>query len=182
MFNDAARGDGLINMSAGTADVITIPGIFIGNTAGTTMQGQASPTVSSVAGIADGEGFMRVIDVSDPENMVQLGHFATEGVFQDPPLPEDRTAHNVIVRDGRAYWSWYWEGMRVVDFSRCRVGGNFDKCKPREVAHFVDDGTGLDSLNDHSNFWGVYVHDHPDGNTYILGSDRDSGLWIFDTP
>ncbi|MCI0832318.1 MAG: hypothetical protein J4N72_06690, partial [Chloroflexi bacterium] len=91
-------------------------------------------------------------------------------------------AHNVIVRDGRAYWSWYEEGIRVVDFSSCSVGGGFESCSPTEVAHFVDDGTGPDSLNDHSNFWGVYVHDHPNGQTYILGSDRDSGLWIFESP
>ena len=107
--------------------------------------------------------------------MVQLGHFATEGVFSLGEIPNDRTAHNVIVRDGWSYWSWYYEGMRVVDFSTCVPGGGFESCMPTEVAHFVDTG-------DHSNFWGVYVHDHPDGNTYILGSDRDSGLWIFDDP
>ena len=78
-----------------------------------------------------------------------------------------------------SYWSWYYEGMRVVDFSSCAVSGGFESCTPIEVAHFVDDGTGPDSLNDHSNFWGVYVHDHPDGNRYILGSDRDSGFWVF---
>lgn len=56
--------------------------------------------------------------------------------------------------------------MRVVDFS----GDNLS-----EVAHFVDTANG-------SNFWGVYLHDHPDGNTYVLGSDRHTGLRIFDTP
>jgi hypothetical protein len=178
--NDAARGDGLINMSAGTADVITIPGLFVGHTAGEAMKPAAD--VFGISSIFDGEGFARVLDVSDPENIVQLGHFATEGVFSLGEIPEDRTAHNVIVRDGLSYWSWYWEGMRVVDFSGCSVGGGFESCAPTETAHFVDDGTGAFSLNDHSNFWGVYLHDHPDGNTYILGSDRDSGLWIFDTP
>jgi hypothetical protein len=180
--NDAARGDGLINMSAGTADPVTIPGIFVGHTAGEALKSTGS-TLSSVAGIADGEGFMRVLDVSDPGNIVQLGHFATEGVFAgSTPLSGDRTAHNVIVRGNQAYWSWYYEGMRVVDFSGCSAGGGFESCTPTEVAHFVDDGTGSNSLNDHSNFWGVYVHDHPNGNTYILGSDRDSGLWIFANP
>jgi len=178
--NDGARGDGLIDMSAGTADPVSIPGIFVGHTAGEAMKPTA--TVSGIASIPDGEGFMRVLDVSDPANIVQLGHFATEGVFQIPALPGDRTAHNVIVRGGRAYWSWYEEGMRVVDFSDCSVGDGFESCLPTEVAHFVDDGTGPDSQNDHSNFWGVYLHDHPDGNTYILGSDRDSGLWIFANP
>jgi hypothetical protein len=27
-----------------------------------------------------------------------------------------------------------------------------------------------------------YLHEHPDGNTYVLGSDRNNGLWIFETP
>lgn len=183
VFNNAAGGDGLINMSAGTDDVITIPGIFIGNTAGTTLTLATDPTLSALSSIVDGEGFMRVLDVSNPASIVQLGHFATEGVFVTPePLENDRTAHNVIVRGQRAYWSWYFEGMRVVDFITCAPGGGFESCTPEEVAHFVDTGEEPFSLNDHSNFWGVYVHDHPDGNTYILGSDRDSGLWIFADP
>jgi hypothetical protein len=31
-------------------------------------------------------------------------------------------------------------------------------------------------------FWDVYLYDHSDGNQYILGSDRTTGLWIFATP
>ena len=68
VYNDAARGDGLINMSAGTADVITIPGLFVGHTVGSAMAGEigggGTVTVDSVAAIADGEGFMRVLDSS----------------------------------------------------------------------------------------------------------------------
>ncbi|HEX2273143.1 MAG TPA: hypothetical protein VHG90_04625 [Acidimicrobiales bacterium] len=30
-----------------------------------------------------------------------------------------------------------------------------------------------------NNFWGVEVHKHPNGQKYVLASDRDSGLWIF---
>ena len=85
----------------------------------------------------------------------------------DPVLSGDRTMHNVVVDGGtQAYISWYAEGIRVVDFA----GDNIS-----EVAHFVDTVSG-------SNFWGVYLHDHPNGNTYVLGSDRSTGLWIFDTP
>jgi hypothetical protein len=172
--NNAAGGEGIINMSAGTDDPVTIPGIFVGFSAGEALKAPGT-TVLSVDSIFDGEGFMRVLDVTDPENIVQIGHFATEGVFSLGEIPEDRTAHNVIVRGETAYWSWYWEGIRVVDFSDCDPGDGFEGCTPTEVAHFVDTG-------DHSNFWGVYLHDHPDGNTYILGSDRDSGLWIFADP
>jgi hypothetical protein len=100
--NDAARGDDLVTMGAGTSDVITIPG------------------------------------------------YSDDGT--------------------RAYISWYADGMRVVDFAGDTL---------TEVAHFVDvDGSGEST----SNFWGVYLHEHPNGTTYILGSDRRTGLWIFDTP
>ncbi len=182
VFNSVAGGEGVMDMAAGTAGPFNIPGIFLARSKGEALKATGSE-VFSVFGIANGEGFMRVLDVFDPGNIVQIGSFATEGVFTGPtPLPNDRTAHNVIVRGDWSYWSWYYEGMRVVDFGDCAVGDGFEGCTPTEVAHFVDDGTGPDTLNDHSNFWGVYVHDHPDGNTYILGSDRDTGLWIFDDP
>lgn len=164
--NDAARGDALVTMSAGTDDVITIPGYFVGHSTGEIMKA-AEGGLLTAAGIFDGYGYLRLLDVSDPGNIVEVDQFATEGVFANPPLPGDRTMHNVVVDGGtRAYISWYAEGMRVVDFA-----GD----TPTEVAHFVDAANG-------SNFWGVYLHDHPDGNTYILGSDRSTGLWIFDVP
>jgi hypothetical protein len=164
--NDAARGDALITMSAGTADVITIPGYFVGNSTGEIMKATEGGLVDA-AGIFDGYGYLRLLDVTDPANIVEVDQFATEGVFANPPLPGDRTMHNVVVDGGtRGYISWYAEGMRVVNFAGDLV---------TEEAHFVDTVNG-------SNFWGVYLHDHPDGNTYILGSDRNTGLWIFANP
>lgn len=164
--NDAARGDALITMSAGTADVITIPGFFVGFSTGEIMKANEAGALNA-AGVFDGYGYLRLLDVSDPANIVELDQFATEGVFANPPIPGDRTMHNVVVDDGTtAYISWYAEGMRVVDFAGDTLS---------EVAHFVDTANG-------SNFWGVYLHDHPNGNTYVLGSDRSTGLWIFDTP
>jgi hypothetical protein len=163
--NDAARGDALITMSAGTADVITIPGYFVGNSTGEIMKGVPGGNLFA-AGLFDGYGYLRLLDVSDPENIIEIDQFATEGVFVNPPLPGDRTMHNVVVGgDDAAYISWYAEGMRVVDFSTDSL---------TETAHYVDPAG--------SNFWGVYLHDHPDGDTYILGSDRSTGLWIFEQP
>ena len=164
--NDAARGDALITMSAGTADVITIPGYFVGNSTGEIMKAGEGGLVAAT-GIFNGYGYLRLLDVTNPAAIVEVDQFATEGVFANPPLPGDRTMHNVVVDSGtRGYISWYAEGMRVVDFAGDNVS---------EVAHFVDTGEG-------SNFWGVYLHDHPDGSTYILGSDRNTGLWIFANP
>lgn len=162
--NDAARGDALVLMSAGTDDVITIPGFFVGFSTGEIMKANEGGLLE-VEGVFDGYGFLRLLDVSDPGNIVEKDEFATEGVFVNPPLLGDRTMHNVVVEGTNAYISWYAEGMRVVTFKN-------DKLK--ETAHFVAD--------DGSNFWGVFLHHHPDGNTYILGSDRRTGLWIFETP
>ncbi len=162
--NDAARGDTLVSMSAGTPDVITIPGYFVGYSTGEVMKANDGGTFSA-QGIFNGYGYLRLLDVSDPSNIIELDQFATEGVFANPTLPGARTMHNIVVDGGtRAYISWYLEGIRVVDFSGDTL---------TEVAHWTDG---------YADFWGVYLHDHPNGNTYILGSDRSTGLFIFDTP
>lgn len=163
--NDAARGDALISMSSGTADVITIPGYFVGNSTGEIMKSEEGGTIAA-AGIFDGYGYLRLLDVTNPTSIVEIDQFATEGVLANPPLSGDRTMHNIVVDGGtQAYISWYADGMRVVDF-----GGD----TLTEKAHYVDSAG--------SNFWGVYLHEHPNGNTYILGSDRRTGLWIFENP
>lgn len=168
--NDAARGDALITMAARDAGPYPpIPGVFVGFSTGEAMKGAGVGNLGgtvAMTGIFDGYGYLRLLDVSDPGNITELAQFATENVFANPPVPGDRTMHNVVVDGGsRAYISWYAEGMRVVDFSGDSLS---------EVAHFV--------AGDGSNFWGVYLHHHPNGNTYILGSDRRTGLWIFANP
>lgn len=192
VFNSVAGGDGLINMASGTAGPWNIPGIFVTRTLGMAMAAElgaaGTVTADSVAGVADGEGFMRVYDVSDPANMVEVGRYYTERTL--PPLNLDaaggtRDAHNVVVDGTTAYWAWYNEGIRVVDFSDCDAGDGFLGCTPTEVAHW---GGGPVPIAD---FWGVYLHTIPaDGGTYILGSDRGidaanglvGGLKIFATP
>ncbi|HET7704332.1 MAG TPA: PA domain-containing protein [Candidatus Limnocylindrales bacterium] len=64
-----------------------------------------------------------------------------------------------------AYLSWYDAGIRVIRFGADGI---------EEVGHYVD--------SDGNDFWGVEAHrlpGDPTETTYILGSDRDSGLWIF---
>ncbi len=177
VFNDAARGDAIMDMSPGTAGP-AIPGIFVGNTLGNAMKAGTTATVDNVFGIEDGEGFMRVFDVTDPANMVQVGTYATERTLP----PENalafgtRDAHNVVVDGDLAYWAWYYEGIRVVDFSDCDAGDGFGGCTPVEIAHH-DGGENPDDI-----FWGVYVHTLPSGQKVVLASAMDRGLWIFDTP
>ena len=98
----------------------------------------------------------------------------------DSGVAGTRSAHNVFVRGDRAYWAWFYNGIRVVDFSDCDAGDGFGGCTPTELAHFG--GGDFGAAEPQQNFWGVYLHDHPNGNTYILGSDRNGRLWIFDNP
>ena len=178
VFNDAARGDGLINMAPGAdAPSVTIPGVFVGNTLGNQIKDDIpNATVNSAFRVVDGEGFMRVFDVTDPANMIQIGTYATERTLPPDNLDASgtRDAHNVVVDGDLAYWAWYYEGIRVVDFSDCNAGDGFGNCTPVEVAHF-DGGEDPDDI-----YWGVYLHTLPSGQTVLLGSARDSGLWIFE--
>ncbi len=180
VYNSAAGGDGLISMSAGTPEGTEIPGLFVTRTLGLAMKaaldGGKVVTADNVAGTPDGEGFMRVIDVTDPTNMVQVGQYYTERTLppgntsEVDPRIGTRDAHNVVVDGTTAYWAWYHEGIRVVDFSDCAAGDGFNGCTPVELYHF-----GGGEIPEYD-FWGVYLHDHPNGNTYILGSDRGEGL------
>jgi len=93
----------------------------------------------AATGIFDGYGYLHLMDVTDLANIVEVDQCATEGVFANPPIPGDRTMHNILVVGGtNAYISWYAEGMRVIDFA----GDNLT-----ETAHYVDPAG--------SNLWGV---------------------------
>ena len=160
VYNDAARGNALINMGGNPRPIV---GYFVGHDDGAAI---VDGDTIDATGLFDGYGYLRLLDVTSPGSIVELDQFATEGVFVNPPLAGDRTMHNVVVDGGTtAYISWYAEGMRVVDFSGDTL---------TETAHYVDPAG--------SNFWGVYLYEHSDGETYILGSDRATGLWIFETP
>ena len=106
-------------------------------------------------------GFLRVFDTSDPTDPQQIGAYATPNSLVGVPFPA--SMHNIVVRGNRAYLSWYFEGVRIVDFSQPHA--------PREVAAFVPDPTetspGL--------FWGIYVH-----TDLVLASDILGGLYILE--
>lgn len=67
-----------------------------------------------------------------------------------------------------AYLSYYAGGLRAIEI-QCA-----DTCELVEVGGYLDP--------DGNNFWGVETFVGDDGFTYILASDRDSGLWIFRDP
>ena len=81
----------------------------------------------------------------------------------------EHSVHNVYVRPGTnlAIMSYYVDGTRVLDIS--------DPANPVEVGYFdTSDLTGLYDGN-----WGTYAY-LPSG--YIISSDRNNGLFIFESP
>ncbi len=104
-------------------------------------------------------GFLRVFDSSDPSSPEQIGAFATPGALGSGPATA--TMHNIIVRGSRAYLSWYFEGISIVDISQ--------PSRPREIASFIpnpaETSPGL--------FWGIYEH-----KDLILATDIIGGLFI----
>lgn len=164
---DLARADiPVIFVSRFTA--FAILGISPSSPPGTLLPpaGTAGAVVTARADVFDGWGYGRILDVSDPANIVEVGQYVTENVMANPPPPGDHTMHNVVIEGRTAFISWYADGIRVVDFT--------DPSRPVEIARFVDPAG--------SDFWGVYLYHHPDGNSYILGSDRSTGLWVFRRP
>ena len=73
----------------------------------------------------------------------------------------------------RSFISWYSLGLRAVEY---RPGhwhngnGGVVSWNVHEVGQFI--------AEDGSNFWGIHVEE-VDGQQIILGSDRNTGLWIF---
>jgi hypothetical protein len=78
----------------------------------------------------------------------------------------DLSVHEVAVDPDEsrrlAFFSYYAGGFRVASYGPKGL---------QEVGAFIDEGG--------NNFWGVEVHKHPNGQQYVLASDRDHGLYIF---
>jgi hypothetical protein len=142
-----------------------------------------------VRAVFDGWAYFHLLDRA---SLTEQGHYAPGEVF-DPDYARgfgDLSMHNVegdpdTGQADIAYIAWYSLGMRAVrvepGFSVAPPGGDWDAATPsvddyygsnvKEVGRFIDP--------EGSNFWGVHIHDHPNGQQYVLGSDRNSGLWIF---
>ncbi len=103
-----------------------------------------------------------------PGSIAQLGTYAIPE-SQNPAFATGFGALSVheVATDPRmgsnlAYLSYYAGGFRVL---------KFDDKGLTQVGAFIDAGG--------NNFWGVEVHKHPNGEYYVLASDRDYGLYIF---
>tara|TARA_Y100000590_G_C15746119_1_gene1022107 strand:+ start:6811 stop:8841 length:2031 start_codon:yes stop_codon:yes gene_type:complete len=105
-------------------------------------------------------GHIKIWDISNYDNINMVSEYITH---------PDHSVHNVYIRPGTnlAIMSYYVDGTRILDIS--------DPYHPIEVGYFdTSDLTGLYDGN-----WGTYAY-LPSG--YIISSDREKGLFVFDSP
>ncbi|MBT2512558.1 hypothetical protein [Arthrobacter sp. ISL-30] len=123
----------------------------------------------------DGWGYVHLFD---PGSMQELDTYAIPEAH-DPGSAfgvGDLSVHEVAVdpqQASLAYLSYYSGGLRAIQI-RCADPTNKSTCQLEEVGGYLDP--------EGNDFWGVETFVGEDGMTYILGSDRDSGLWIFRNP
>ena len=66
----------------------------------------------------DATGSMRVIDLNDPKNPKEIARWQTERA------PTGRVLHDIDVRDGLAYLSYWNDGLVIVDVGNGKWGGS----------------------------------------------------------
>ncbi|MFP2926787.1 LVIVD repeat-containing protein [Pyxidicoccus sp. 3LG] len=122
----------------------------------------AGRTIAFEGGETNG-AHLRVLDVTDPANIVKIGEHRRRPVT---------SIHNMILKGNRLYIAWYQEGLRVLDVS--------NPTRPRPVAHYhtfrETDPERTDNI--YEGAFGVRVPG--DGSVYVVDSAR--GLLILDEP
>jgi PA domain len=128
---------------------------------------------TTIEAVFDGWGYIRLFGTNIPGRVGQTGSISQIDTFavpesQDPDFAEgfgDLSVHEVAIDPDEdrklAYISYYSAGFRILKYGPRGL---------REVGAFIDEGG--------NNFWGVEVHE-VDDRQYVLASDRDFGLYIF---
>src|SRR5947209_889765 len=84
-------------------------------------------------------GRLRLVDVQDPGNPVQVGSFDTpDSAAGTPGEQYAYTIHNPLADDrdpNRAYLAWYSDGIRLLDVA--------DASRPVELANWIPPGGGM---------------------------------------
>lgn len=139
--------------------------------AGTEPSVGASGERVSMAAVFDGWGYVHLYD---RQTRAELDTYAIPEAHNESLAfgYGDLTVHEVATHPTnalRAYLSYYSGGMRALQI-QCSNPADASTCRLVEVGRYLDPQG--------NNFWGVEAFVR-NGQTFILGSDRDSGLWIF---
>jgi hypothetical protein len=128
---------------------------------------------TTIEAIFDGWGYIRLFKTKIPGGVGKTGSISQIDTFTVPEAQDeafatgfgDLSVHEVAIdpNPGRklAYISYYAAGFRILEYGNKGL---------REVGAFIDEGG--------NNFWGVEVH-KIGKEQYVLASDRDFGLYIF---
>ena len=134
--------------------------------------GTVGESISAVSEF-DGWGYVQLFD---RQSATSIDTFAVPEAM-DPAFATgfgDLTVHEVATdpqHDRRAYLSYYAAGLRALDI-QCADPGDNSTCRLVEVGGYLDPNG--------NDFWGVEAYRRAGSeSTFILGSDRASGLWIF---
>jgi hypothetical protein len=161
-------------VTAGSGDVIgtliDIPALAIERSTGlaiiAALDGGETVTIVAEAEFV-GWGFLRIFDIRDPSNPVEIGTFATDNTL-DPDVATAGvwSVHNPEARGNTLYVSWYSDGVRVIDISQ--------PSRPREIGYWIGEGApdGAPPVD----IWSVVPH-----RNLLLASDRNHGLYILRT-
>ena len=147
--------------------------------------GTLGDEITDVDAVFDGWGYVRLFSVNAAATtLTEVDTFAVPEAT-NPAFAEgfgDLSVHEVAVdpQDPTlAYLSYYDAGLRAVQI-QC-ASADPSSCDLVEVGGFIDQ-PGSDNLGG-NDFWGVETFvDEATGDTIILASDRDTGLWIFRDP
>ena len=139
--------------------------------------GTVGDVVTDVGGTFDGWGYVHLFAVGGDLSLTDVDTFAIPEAM-DPAFASgfgDLSVHEVATDPqdpSLAYLSYYSGGLRAVQI-RCANPADTSTCELVDVGGYLDP--------EGNNFWGVETFVR-DGETIILASDRDSGLWIFRDP
>jgi hypothetical protein len=160
-----SRTDGFRILTGGVPSGYTCEESGAGTTVSTAVGGAGQSV--DVKAVFDGWGYVHLYSATPSGGkLAELDQYWVPE-SQDANFADgygDLSVHEVATDPDEelAYISYYAAGFRVVSYA----GGQLE-----EVGRFIDEGG--------NNFWGVEVHQHPNGEKYVLASDRDSGLYIF---
>ncbi|KZE92417.1 hypothetical protein AVP42_02571 [Agromyces sp. NDB4Y10] len=107
-------------------------------------------------------------EAHDPDYAFGYGDLSVHEVAVDPQDPS------------LAYLAYYSGGLRAIQIMCDGEPYDPETVTDTSGCELVEVGGYLDEAG--NDFWGVETFVGEDGMTYVLASDRDSGLWIFVDP
>jgi hypothetical protein len=152
--------------------LLGVPGVTDDNACETATPDGATSAATTIESIFDGWGYVRLFSTNVPQQRGKAGSIRQIDTYAVPESQDqnfatdfgDLSVHEVAMDPAGdlAYISYYGAGFRVVRYGQSGI---------HEVGAFIDEGG--------NNFWGVEVWRDEHRQQYVLASDRDYGLYIF---